>query len=35
MKEIEAKVKSNFNLAFENSMGKEVDGKKEELEDEE
>ena len=28
MKEIEAKVKSNFNLAFENSMGKEVDGKK-------
>ena len=28
MNEIEAKVKSNFNLAFENSMGKEVDGKK-------
>ena len=30
MNEIEAKVKSNFNLAFENSMGKEVDGKKDE-----
>ena len=30
MIEIEAKVKSNFNLAFENSMGKEVDGKKDE-----
>ena len=35
LKEIEAKVKSNFNLAFENSMGKEVDGKKEEILDEE
>ena len=28
MREIEEKVKTNFNLAFENSMGKEVDGKK-------
>lgn len=35
MKEIEEKVKSNFNLAFENSMGKEVDGKKEDVESEE